>query len=93
MQDFGFWLEQLQQHRMYQQHLHREQAGEAPQSIIQLGSGKIISGDVRATQVLSPPGSPAVGLSNASGMYFDYTTHTLFCNLQQMLHFTVSFLI
>ena len=45
MQDFGFWLEQLQQHRLYQQHIQQDE-GEAP-SITQL-SVKVTSTETSA---------------------------------------------
>ena len=71
MQDFGFWLEQLQQHRLYQQNLKQDQ-GEAP-SIIQL-SGRITSSDSstfspgQRGRTLSPPHSPStVHSSKAEG--------------------------
>ena len=66
MQDFGFWLEQLQQHRLYQQNLQQEQT-EAP-SIIQL-SGKVTSSDTSTLplgqrgHISSPPYSPSIGQS------------------------------
>ena len=73
MQDFGFWLEQLQQHRLYQQNLQQDQ-GEAP-SIIQL-SGRVTSCDTstfspgQRGRALSPPHSPpAVHSVKAEGMW------------------------
>jgi hypothetical protein len=66
MQDFGFWLEQLQQHRLYQQNLQQEQT-EQP-SIIQL-SGKVTSSDTstlplgQRVHISPPPYSPSIGQS------------------------------
>ena len=67
MQDFGFWLEQLQQHRLYQQNLQQDPI-ETP-SIIQL-SGKVTSSDTSALnpgqrgRMSSPPYSPAAAHSS-----------------------------
>ena len=66
MQDFGFWLEQLQQHRLYQQNLQQDQA--EPPSIIQL-SGKVTSSDNsplppgQRGRMSSPPYSPSIAHS------------------------------
>ena len=62
MQDFGYWLEQLQQHRLYQQHLQQDPTESS--SIIQLqGKGTlneaVISGSGARGHVSSPPYSPS----------------------------------
>ena len=62
MQDFGYWLEQLQQHRLYQQNVQQDPA-ENP-SIIQLqGKGSshdaIISSSGTRGYASTPPYSPS----------------------------------
>ena len=61
MQDFAYWLEQLQQHRLYQQHAQQDPTESS--SIIQLqgkgGSGDVISSSGTRGHASSPPYSPS----------------------------------
>ena len=67
MQDFAYWLEQLQQHRLYQQHAQQDPTESS--SIIQLkGKGTAneacISSSGTRGHASSPPYSPSSVHSN-----------------------------